>query len=381
MAFKLYNFIFYITMAAFGYFNIYFQDAGLDSFQIGLVNAIPRIFALLLMPFWGILTDYFHENKKVLLITLVGTLATVFLFPQTTSFKILMLLMFFYTLFQNPIVPLSDSLLLDYLGDDAHNYGKFRLWGSAGYMLSVSVLGYFLEATSSTNLFYVYALVLILSIFLLKFLPKSKRQIEVLEPGDFKKIFKKKRLLYFLLFVFILQTTMNANYSYFPLYIVAHGGGEFLVGIALTISSASEILAFFFSDKIIKKNNISKIIAVISIGFVLRWLMLSCFPYNPIILFSQLLHSVTFGLFFAVGVDYVDRISGEKFRATGQNIYAGVFMGVSAISGSLIGGKLYQLAGGEIMYFFWALVSAAAGIIYSVYLFKKEKEIKLNADK
>ncbi len=378
MSFKLYNFIFYITMAAFGYFNIYFQDAGLDSFQIGLVNAIPRVFALLLMPFWGFLTDYFHENKKVLFITLLGTLTTVVLFPQTESFKLLMLLMFFYTLFQNPIVPLSDSLLLDYLGDNSNYYGKFRLWGSAGYMFSVSVLGYFLEATSSQNLFYVYAVVLILTIFLLKFLPKSKREIEVLNPGDFKKIFKKRRLLYFLFFVFILQTAMNANYSYFPLYIVDHGGGEFLVGVALTVSSASEILAFFFSSKIIKKNSFSSIIAVISIGFIIRWLMLSLFPYNPVILLSQLLHSITFGLFFAVGVDYVDQISGQKFRATGQNIYAGVFMGVSAISGSLIGGKIYQLYGGENMYLFWSLVSAAAGIIYSFYLFKKEREVKLN---
>jgi PPP family 3-phenylpropionic acid transporter len=32
------------------------------------------------------------------------------------------------------------------------------------------------------------------------------------------------------------------------------------------------------------------------------------------------------------------------------------------------------------MYFFWALVSAAAGIIYSLYIFKKEKELKLDAD-
>lgn len=365
-------------MAAFGYFNIYFQDAGLNSFQIGLVNAIPRVFALLLMPFWGFLTDYFHENKKVLFITLLGTLTTVLLFPETESFKLLMLLMFFYTLFQNPIVPLSDSLLLDYLGDNSNYYGRFRLWGSVGYMLSVSVLGYFLEATSSKNLFYVYAVVLILTVFLLKFLPKSKREIEVLNPGDFKKIFKKRRLLYFLSFVFILQTAMNANYSYFPLYIVDHGGGEFLVGVALTVSSGSEILAFFFSSKIIKKNKFSRIIAVISIGFILRWLMLSLFPFNSIILLSQLLHSITFGLFFAVGVDYVDQISGEKFRATGQNIYAGVFMGVSAISGSLIGGKIYQLYGGEKMYFFWALVSAVAGIIYSFYLFKKERKVKLN---
>jgi PPP family 3-phenylpropionic acid transporter len=47
-------------------------------------------------------------------------------------------------------------------------------------------------------------------------------------------------------------------------------------------------------------------------------------------------------------------------------------MGVSVISGSLIGGKIYQLAGGESMYFFWSLISAGAGIIYSLYLVKKK---------
>lgn len=51
---------------------------------------------------------------------------------------------------------------------------------------------------------------------------------------------------------------MNANYSYFPIYIVDHGGGAFLLGIALTISSASEILAFLFSDRIIKIINLVK---------------------------------------------------------------------------------------------------------------------------
>lgn len=375
MTFKLYNFIFYITMAAFGYFNIYFQNVGLDSFQIALVNAVPRIFAFLLMPFWGFLTDYFHENKKVLFITLSGTLITVIIFPVTNSFKLLMILMFFYTLFQNPIVPLSDSLLLDYLGENSGKYGKFRLWGSAGYMLSVAALGYFLEATAAVNLFYVYALVIIISLFLLKFLPKSKREIEVLNPGDFKNIFKKKRLLYFLLFVFILQTSMNANYSYFPLYILAHGGGEFLVGVALTISSFSEILAFFLSEKIIKKSKFSKIIFIIALSFVVRWLLLSYFPYTPAILLSQLFHSITFGLFFAVGVDYVDKISGKKFRATGQNIYGGIFMGLSAISGNLIGGKVYQLYGGESMYFFWAVIAAAAGMIYYIYLLNLERKV------
>ncbi len=374
MAFKFYNFIFYITMAAFGYFNIYFRDIGLDSFQIGLVNALPRIFALLLMPTWGVLTDYFQENKKVLFITMSGTLITVLIFPFASSLKALMVIMFLYTLFQNPILPLSDSLLLDYLGDKGSLYGKFRLWGSLGYMITVSLLGYFLENTASVNLFYVYAFILIISIFLLKFLPKSKRDIKVINLVDFKKVFRKKRLIYFLLFIFVLQTSMNANYTYFPLYILDHGGREFLLGIAMTISSASEILAFLFSDKIIKRYRFSKIIFLISISFMFRWFALSFFPVTPIILISQLLHSITFGLFFAVGVDYVNRLSGEKFRATGQNIYSAVYMGLSAISGSLLGGWIYQLFGGEMMYLLWGITVIMTGIIYSIYLYRLEEK-------
>lgn len=360
-------------MAAFGYFNIYFRDIGLDSFQIGLVNALPRLLALILMPIWGILTDYFQENKKVLYITIFGSLVTVLIFPFTTSFKALMIIMFFYTLFQNPILPLSDSLLLDYLGEKASLYGRYRLWGSIGYMITVSLMGFFLEKTSSVNLFYVYALILVISMFLLKFLPKSKRDIKVINLAEFTKVFRKKRLLYFLLFIFILQTSMNANYTYFPLYILDHGGREFLLGIAMTISSASEILAFLFSDKIIKKYRFSKIIFLISISFMFRWLALSFFPITPVILSSQLLHSITFGLFFAVGVDYVNRLSGEKFRATGQNIYSAVYMGLSAVSGSLIGGKVYHVFGGERMYLLWGITVILTGIIYSLYLYRLEE--------
>jgi len=361
-------------MAAFGYFNIFFRDAGLDSFQIGLVNAVPRIFALILMPIWGMLTDYFQENKKVLFITMGGTLITVLVFPFATSFKALMVIMFLYTLFQNPILPLSDSLLLDYLGSRGSLYGRFRLWGSIGYMLTVSIIGYFLESTASVNLFYVYAGILVISMFLLQFLPKSRRDIKVIDLSDFKKVFHKKRLLFFLFFVFILQTTMNANYTYFPLYVLDNGGGEFLLGIAMTISSASEILAFFFSDKIIKGNRFSKIILLISISFMLRWFLLAFFPVIPIILFSQVFHSITFGLFFAVGVNYVNQLSGEKFRATGQNIYSAVYMGLSAVSGSLIGGKIYQLFGGEHMFFIWGITVIITGLIYSAYLYRLEKK-------
>ncbi|MFW6001193.1 MAG: MFS transporter [Halanaerobium sp.] len=377
MAFKLYNFIFYITMAAFGYFNIYFRDIGLDSFQIGLLNAVPRIFALLLMPIWGVLTDYFQENKKVLFITMSGTLFSVLIFPFSSSLKVLMIIMFLYTLFQNPILPLSDSLLLDYLGDRSSLYGKFRLWGSLGYMITVSLLGYFLEKTASVNLFYVYALILVISMLLLKFLPKSKRDIKVINLVDFKKVFRKRRLIYFLFFIFILQTSMNANYTYFPIYILDHGGREFLLGVAMTISSASEILAFLYSDKIIKGYRFSKIIFLISVSFMFRWFALSFFPITAIILISQLFHSITFGLFFAVGVDYVNKLSGEKFRATGQNIYSAVYMGLSAVSGSLIGGWIYQFFGGEMMYLFWGITAIITGIIYSFYLFKLEEKNKL----
>ncbi|MGM0602999.1 MAG: MFS transporter [Bacillota bacterium] len=376
MYFKFYNFVFYITMAAYAYFNIYFRDLGLSSFQIGIVNAVPRGLSLVILPFWGLITDYLQQNKKVLFIALSGTLAVIIIFPAAVTFWSLIIMMFLFAVFQNPIQPLSDSLLLDYLGENAGQYGKFRLWGSIGYMLTVSLIGYYLEQTASKNLFTVYAVFIFLSILLLKGLPESRRDIKIFNLGDFTKIFKNKKLFQFLLFVFILQTTMNANYVYFPLYIVDHGGGEFLLGLAMTLSSGSEIFAFFASEKIIDKLKMDRIVFIISLSFTLRWILLFLFPVKAIILTSQLLHSLTFGLFYAVGVNYVSKISGEKFRATGQNIFSAVYLGISSISGSLIGGKLYEIFGGELMYLIWSLTTASAGIFYIFTLSNNRKKLR-----
>lgn len=376
MYFKFYNFIFYITMAAYAYFNIYFSDIGLSSFQIGVVNAVPRGLSLVILPLWGLITDYLQQNKKVLFIALSGTLAVILIFPAAASFWSLIIMMFLFAVFQNPIQPLSDSLLLDYLGEDAGQYGKFRLWGSIGYMLTVSLIGYFLEQTASRNLFAVYAVFIFMSILLLKGLPESRRDIKIFNLSDFSKIFNNKKLFQFLLFVFILQTTMNANYVYFPLYIVDHGGGEFLLGLAMTLSSGSEIFAFFASEKIIEKLKMNRIVFLISLSFSIRWILLFLYPVKAIILASQLLHSLTFGLFYAVGVNYVSKISGEKFRATGQNIFSAVYLGISSISGSLIGGKIYEIYGGEIMYLIWSLTAAAAGVLYIMALNKSQSKLK-----
>ncbi len=378
MYFKAFNFFFYITMAAFAYFNIYFNDVGLTSFQIGIVNAIPKGLSLLIMPFWGMATDYFGENKKILMITILGTMFSVLLFPLTSDFYLLLLFMFIYAVFQNPVIPLTDTLLLDYLGSQGEDYGKYRLWGSVGYMVTVLFIGYFLENTRSVNLFYVYATALFIALVMTYFLPASDRDFQIIKLKDALKVFKNKELFVFLIFVFVLQTTMNAYYTYFPLYIVAHGGGELLLGIAMAVAAASEIFTFFASGKILARFKVSNVLLLISVGFCLRWFLLFSLPYMPIIILSQLLHSVTFGLFYATGVYYVNSVTGAAFRATGQNLFAATFLGVSAISGNLIGGFLYQRLGGELMYLIWSVTAFICGIIY--YIFMKNKNSKTDLE-
>src|SRR6056297_1302420 len=99
MYFKFYNFVFYITMAAYAYFNIYFRDLGLSSFQIGIVNAVPRGLSLVILPFWGLITDYLQQNKKVLFIALSGTLAVIIIFPAAVTFWSLIIMMFLFAVF------------------------------------------------------------------------------------------------------------------------------------------------------------------------------------------------------------------------------------------------------------------------------------------
>lgn len=343
------------------YFNIYLKSTGISATQIGLMNSVSRTLAILVLPLWGMMADYFGANKKVLLISLGGTLIFMLSFLLTTEYIFIFIIFIFYTLFRSPSASLSDSLLLNHLDKKSNEYGKFRVWGSLGYMITVTPFGYIIEQTQARILFFLGAIILLIILLNAFQLPKSNETFEVATISDFKYLFQNKKLFIFLILVFLLQSPLRANYTYFPIFFKDVGGGETLLGVAMVLSSGSELYFFQKSEKFLTRFSAKNIFTVIAVVFTLRWLLIALIPIPVILLLSQLLHGVTFGLLHVTTVYYITKIIGDSLKATGQNLYAST-ISISIVLSSLLGGIIYDQLGGANMYLVGSIISLLAGI-------------------
>jgi len=369
--FKSYYFIYFIYVAATTYINIHMKEIGLSATQIGLMTSIAKALAITALPIWGMMSDYFEANKKILLFTIFGTFVFSLSFLLTESFFIIFVLYSFFMIFSSSNVPLSDSLLLNHLGDRAEQYGQFRVWGSLGYMLAIMPFGWIIEKTQSETTFILAASGLFLSLFFAYKLPKSNRTIKITNLSSFKLLFKNKDLLYFLIFTFFIQAPLTANFVYFPIYFKSIGGGETMLGLGMFIAAGSELIIFQKADIFLKKFKLKKVLLLSAVTFGVRWFLIAIWSSPVLILLTQLFHGLTYALFHVTAVGYISKLVGEKFRSTGQNLYASI-ISISTVVSSLLGGMIYDGAGGAAVYAVGSAVSFIAGISYFYLLHKIE---------
>lgn len=370
--FKAFFFIYYIYVAAISYLNIYLNDIGISATQLGLMSSIAKSLAIIVIPFWGILADYFSANKKVLQIAIFGVFLSQLAFLSTKLFWPVLFIYIIHSLFDGSIVPLNDSLLLSNLKKKANNYGKYRVWGSVGYLLFVTPFGYILERTDTKYLFLITASILFITLINTVKLPEAKKEIKVSRLADFKLLMRNKELLHFLIFTFFIQITLMGHFTYFPILFIEKGGGETLYGVAMLIGAASELIIFQKSDFFFKTFKLKTIFLVSSLAFTMRWFLVATFQIPEVLLLTQLFHSLTYGLFYVTAVNFVSRIVKEEFRATGQNLYAST-ISISSVISSLIGGIIYDNLGASALYLLGTMITLLAGLVYYYALTRKER--------
>ena len=132
-----------------GFFNPYLplwlKDLGLPIFTISLltsVQSVTRVFA----PYaWGALSDRTGERVKLLRFSAaVATVAALGLFWPGGALWLafVLLLMFTHT---SSMMSLTEAAMAHLVAGDWGRYGRVRLWGSVGFMLTVFAAGAWFE--------------------------------------------------------------------------------------------------------------------------------------------------------------------------------------------------------------------------------------------
>src|SRR5690625_1262655 len=329
---------------------IYLQYKGLTGTEIGWVLAIGPFASIISQPFWGYLSDKYKTVKRMLIFSVIGMLVlSITFFQMNHLFAILIVGAFFY-FFSSPIGALSDSLAQRRANELHISFGSIRTWGSIGFAFSSLVVGELLDRIGVQFMVWPYVILgtaLLIISFTIQDVKADSAPVRFRDVGQ---ILTNKSLLLFLLFMMFITITHRANDSFMGIYIVELGGSERLVGIAWFIGLISEAAIFASSRFWFRRFNPVIFIIVASVLYSLRWFIYGFAEHPYLILSLQILHGLTFGIFYVASFDYITRIIPNLLQSTGHLIFYSVFFGISGIIGSLGGGMVIEQFNGNMLY-------------------------------
>ncbi len=343
---------------------LYYQNAGYSGSQIGLLTGIAPLITLVGGPFWTGVADSTRRHKTIITAAIAAAIGLALLVPHVNNFYVLFGLVVLFSFFSSPIVSLADSATMFMLGEEKHRYGQIRLWGSVGWGLVALLAGNIIEQFGLDWPFYGYAIgmggALLVAISLHFPLEKTA--------ASFKKgistLLSSKNWMLFLLMVLLGGIGMATVNSYLFVYMGNLGLNNTLMGLALTISTLSEIPVMFFASRFLKRFNPRDLLLVSLIIIGGRLLLYAVSTQAWQILLIQLIHGFTFPLIWMAGVSYADKVAPPGLSATAQGMFGSTLMGVGAALGGLLGGLLLQYFNPAGMYLITGITLLVGALLF-----------------
>jgi PPP family 3-phenylpropionic acid transporter len=318
---------------------------------IGLLTAVQAATRVLAPYGWGWLSDHTGERVKLLrfcagaaLVCSVGLLVE----GSVVWIAVVLLLMFIHT---SAMMPMSEAALAHLVstdqGFDSRRYGRVRLWGSLGFLVTVFVAGAWFEVQGMQSFpaWAVGSLVLLnLSVW---WLPNRKEAVhhDEVRPSVMP-VLRQRKVQWFFATVFFHVLSHIGIYVFFSLYLDELGYSKTMIGVLWAVSVAAEIVWFFTQSRWLPKFSLSMWMFICAVAMVLRMVLTTwAAEWLWALLFAQVLHALTFATQHTACIALLSHHFPGRLRGRGQALYASIGYGVPGVLGALGGGALSDALG------------------------------------
>ncbi len=338
-----YFFMFFGFGTFFPLLSVYLkQEVQLTGTQIGAIMSVSPVVMIIAQPVWGIICDYTRKPRAVLIFTLAmsGLIALPFVLME--SYISLIAISIMLATFQSAIVPVSDSITLNYVMAKNKDYGNLRLWGALGFAIAVYVMGNLAETLGLGLIFYCFAAALFICIIFVSAMPKESNPLKVDLRTGVVTLFKLPKFVLFMLTTFCVFGPIQSNNFYFGLYIQEIGGTLAGVGIAFLLAAGSEAPFMKFSGNWIRKVGIEKILIAASLISAIRWFYYFIEPSLLAVYATTIAQGFSIGLFIPAALQYVREIAPSDVKATAVALYSSMGNGLGSWFSTFLGGIIYD---------------------------------------
>lgn len=340
--------LYFVHFAAVGiywtYINVYYHGIGLSGAQIGLINAIVPLVGIAGMTGWGLLNDRFGQTRLLLMAAALGSLVTALGLGQAATFGAIIPLVCLYGVFASAIVPLLDTTTMGLLGAHREFYGRQRIWGSIGYIVSSGAIGFVLQRLGLHAMFGLYAAVLVALAVAALALPQQPVRIGAFSVRGLGPMLRQPPWLIFSASLFLLGMGFAGISNFVSVAMRTMGASDSLIGVAWMLAAVSELPVMFFSVRLFRRFGAASLVAVAMSLYVLRLFLYAVMSSAEWVLGINLLFGAGFGLFWMAAVTFTNELAPESMKTTSQGLFMSV-MNLSNVGGALLTGWLFDVAG------------------------------------
>jgi len=323
------------------FLNLHLDRIGFSSMQIGILGALFISTAALVIPFWGMLSDKYGNNRIFLLLCSACALL-VFFIGQTYTFPAMVLLIFLISVFHQTAGAVVDGMAAGFVRENTRfSFGQFRLWSSVGYA-SLSLLGGYLIRQGTEIIFKVSAgLFLLISLFNLFTMPrKPVTGRSLVNFRSFGVFFRNAPLFIFLLLILMFGMAIAPLQQFINLYYLDIGASEAFIGWVFFVQAIPEIPAYFIASRWVKRSGPEKLILFAMAISMLRMLSYGLISRPEIAIIFSIFHCVTIAFFLVGVVEYVQDRTPPHLRTTGQALIWAFHFGAGLTLGNISLGYL-----------------------------------------
>jgi len=342
---------FWFTLAMAGFTSAYLLSLGYSALQIGIINALNALFAIVAAPLWGLVSDRFRSVKKVFLMVICAAVVLCFFVPSAAKITLLGLPLTFLLIpvmsfFREPADGLLDSWIVtnSYRRGWNPRYDYVRCAGSVGWAVAnigaISLIGKagFEIAFRIAPLCLAPLLILVLT-SRDGDVPAAGGKALSLRELEIGSLFRSYHYICFLILVLCLAMANNSAFNFIPYLMKNLGLDTAKYGWVSAWRALMEIPALLLSRRLRKKVPLQYLIVAASCLCLTEKFLSPMATGLSGLIFSNTFQGLGNGMFMSACVNYIYILAPGQLKATAQTVYKGT-VSLANILGNLIGGAL-----------------------------------------
>lgn len=363
-SFGLFFFAYYGYVGVFSpYASLYFADKGLSATQVGVLLSLMQAMRVVGPNLWGWVADRRRQRALVLRLTAFAALAsfTGIFFGQT--FMHFFLVMAVFTLFASAQNPLSEALILAEMRGDYSPYGRLRLWGSVGFIVSVAAAGPLLDRHGVDAMPWIAFAMLVLVCASSLRMRETAHDDGARPKVALPDLLRRREVIAFFASTFLMIAAHASLYVFLSLYLAQIGYSNTVIGLMWSVGVIAEILFFFYQAPLFRRFGVRNLMLFSLAVAAARFLMIGFGAQSLVLLLvAQVMHAVTFGMHHSASIITLQRWFTGPLQARGQALFTSISYGLGGTLGGLMLSGLWDTFGAHAVYLAAASLSVAGAL-------------------